>query len=116
MVCSRLNLVFPLLICGLLGATKQDQSNYYRAASPVPHKDCTIAARLMGNSDLHCIKPILSHVTQIQGRRILRGPGWNAWCKTNAMPIIAGSTSMFGNPYPGDEPTLPSHVITPLRC
>lgn len=116
MIYSRPSVVFPLLICGLLIAAKQDQSNYRRAASPISHKECAVAARLLDNSDLHCIKPIVSHVTQVQGRRILRGPGGNAWCKTTAMPIIARSTSMLGNPHPGNEPTLPSRVITPLRC
>lgn len=116
MICSRPNLIFPLLICGLLGAAEQDQSNYRRAASPFHQKDCTIAARLLDNSDLHCIKPIVSRVTQIQGRRIVRGPGWNAWCRTTAMPIITGLASILSNPYLENEHTPPARVIMPLRC
>lgn len=113
---SRPNILFPLLICALLGAANKDHSDSLHAASCFPHKECGIAARPLDSSGLHCIKPTVSHVTHIQGRRIFRGPGWNACGKTTMASIVAGSPSSLGNPYPANEHLPPQLVLTPLRC
>lgn len=116
MICNRPNLVFPILFCALLGTTNSSKPHSSCAALLIPLQERASAPRVVDDSHLYCIKPVVPHARHVQGRRVLRHPRWNAWQRITALQTSLSQASLVGNSYPGNEHPPLLRVFTPLRC